>query len=214
MLWIRWFAKVLLATVVAVGVYYARICDDAAREIRQLEQARPAFGEMDVWNVALVLTFEAQVFPEPERSRAYRAIAWTVRNRVASGYDGATGYDDRERLLSHYLAFRDHRLDLPDPEATIVAGQVLGALTGEDDLTGGARHYVDNSYWTGTHAQTGPMPVKAGLKSDVQVQSLVDGGRFVLSVEWKSNPWHPKGLLFYGLYFFDYWPPPEPDDRW
>jgi hypothetical protein len=87
---------------------------------------------------------------------------------------------------------------------------VLGATSVENDLTHGARHYVDNSYWTGTHEQTGNSVKVRGKFSDIDVQSLIDSTRFTLAIEWKSPPDHPRGALAYGLYFFDYWPPPLP----
>ncbi len=147
--------------------------------------------------------------PEPYRSQAYRAIVWTMRNRVLSGYEGIVGYSDA-RLLDKYVSYGDHRQDAPDGLAWTSALEVMGALTSDEDPTRGARHYVDNSYWTGTHEQTGNVRRFRGMYSDADVQRMVDEGRFTFTVEWKSPPEHPRGQLFYGLYFFDTWPPPIP----
>ncbi len=169
----------------------------------------PALNDADVWAVAVVLTYEAQVFPEPQQSQAYRAIAWTMRNRVEIGFGGAVSYSD-ERVLSRYSSYGDHKDEPPDPRALEIAREVLSATGNVDDPTRGARNYVDNSYWTGTHEQTGNAIKVRGKFSDVNIQRMVDEGNFLLVVEWKSPPNHPRGALFYGLYFFDQWPPPMP----
>lgn len=213
MIWLGWTIKVIIAGVVAFGILLATSMVDAAHQFTLLEQARPAYTPADVATVAVVLTFEAQVFPEPDRSRAFRAIAWTMRNRVASRYQGATGYADDAHLLNAYRAYGEHRNDNPSPAAVAAAQEVLSALTSADDETRGARHYVDNSYWTGTHEQTGVFARMPGMHSDVQVRGLADDGLFSLTIEWKSSPGYPKGLIMYGLYFFDGWPPPEPREQ-
>jgi hypothetical protein len=166
--------------------------------------------EADVRIIAVVATYEAQVFPEPLRSQAYTAIAWTMRNRVESGTGDIAGYTDEQNLLSRYSSYRDHKNDLPDPRALEVARQVLNESDAANDPVHGARHYVDNSYWTGTHEQTGRTVKVRGMLADVDVRRLVEEGRFVLAIEWKSPSDHSKGPLFYGLYFFNYWPPPMP----
>jgi hypothetical protein len=203
----------MVAALAAWSVYLAYGCRDAARQLELLEKARPPFADSDVKTLGIVLTYEAQVFPEPLKSQAFQAIAWTIRNRVATHYDGTVGYADEQHLLSKYKSFRDHRFDPPDPRALVIAKQVLTALTNADDETGGARHFVDNSFWTGTHDQTGSARRVPGRYSDWDIQVMADDGRFGLTVEWKSAPTHPKGLLFYGLYFFDNWPPPDPLER-
>jgi hypothetical protein len=159
--------------------------------------------------VAVIATYEAQVFPEPQKSQAYAAIVWTMRNRVEIGFGGLVGYSD-ERILTRYASYPDHKDDPPDPHAVQVARQVLSAETNADDPTHGARNYVDRSYWTGTNEQIGSAVKVRGKFSDVDVQRLVDSGKFLLTIEWKAPPNHPRGLLFYGLYFFDYWPPVTP----
>lgn len=169
----------------------------------------PRFTESDARIVATIATYEGQVFPEPLKSQAYRAIAWTMRNRVEIGFGGSVAYSD-ERLLSRYASYNDHKDDPPDPRAIEIAREVLSATTNADDPTRGARHFVDNSYWTGTHEQTGSEVRVRGRFSDVDVQRLIDDGTFILIIEWKSPPDHPRGALFYGLYFFDSWPPPTP----
>ena len=169
----------------------------------------PRFSGDDAHVVAVVATYEARVFPEPLRSQAYCAIAWTMRNRVEMGFGGTVGYSD-ERILSRYSSYEDHKDDLPDPRAIEIAREVLSATTNDDDPTHGARHYVDNSYWTGTHEQTGSAVKVRGKFSDVDLKRLVDDDKFVLVIEWKSLPDNPRGALFYGLYFFDYWPPVTP----
>ena len=169
----------------------------------------PRFAESYVRTVAVVATYEAQVFPEPLKSQAYRAIIWTMRNRVEIGFGGAVGYAD-ERLLSRYSAYPDHKDDPPDLRALEIAREVLGALTNEGDPTHGARHYVDNSYWTGTHEQTGATVKVRGKFSDVDLQRLVASDNFVWVIEWRAPPDRSRGALFYGLYFFDYWPPVTP----
>ena len=175
-----------------------------------LSTATPPFTEADIRAVAVVATYEAQVFPEPLRSQAYAAIAWTMRNRVDSGTGEIAGYTDEQNLLSRYLAYRDHKGDPPDPRALEIARQVLSAPDTLDDPVHGARHYVDNSYWTGTHEQTGGAVKVRSKFADVDVQRLVEEGRFVMTIMWKSPPDHSQGALFYGLYFFTYWPPPVP----
>jgi hypothetical protein len=167
------------------------------------------YADADVWTVAVVATYEAQVFPEPLKSLAYRAIIWTIRNRVEMGFDGAVGYTD-ERVLSRYASYAEHKNDPPDPRALEIAREVLGATTNDLDPTHGARNYVDHSYWTGTNEQTGAGVKVRGMFSDRDVQRMVDAGDFKLTIEWKSPLDHPKGALFYGLYFFDYWPPITP----
>ncbi len=169
----------------------------------------PRFTDDDARVVAVVATYEAQVFPEPLKSQAYRAIIWTMRNRVEIGFGGAVGYRDA-RVLERYSSYPDHKNDPPDPRAIEIAREVLGAVTRDDDPTRGARHYVDNSYWTGTHEQTGSAVKVRGKFSDIDLQRLVDGDKFVYVLEWKSPTDHPRGALFYGLYFFDYWPPVTP----
>jgi hypothetical protein len=206
---IRRLARVFVAVEIAACLWTACSFSAIERQVANWRQARPPFTQADLQVAGIAATFEAQVLPEPLRSQAYRAIVWTMRNRVASGYDGTTGYSD-EQLLDEYTAFRDHRDDAPDPLAVASAGQVLAALTNNDDPTKGARHYVDNSYWTGTHEQTGAVHKFRGKFSDADVQRLVDEGRFTLVIEWKSSLGHPLGPLFYGLYFFDTWPPPIP----
>jgi len=176
-----------------------------------LQPAEPGkrFTDADVQTVAVVATYEAQVFPEPLRSRAYRAIAWTMRNRVEIGFGGTVSYSD-DRVLSRYASYQNHKGDLPDPNAVISAYEVLNASSSADDPTHGSRNYVDNSYWTGTHEQTGNAVKVRGKLADGDIQRLVDDGKFALTIEWKSLPDHAKGPLFYGLYFFDFWPPPLP----
>ena len=169
----------------------------------------PRFADDDARVVAVVATYEAQVFPEPLKSQAYRAIIWTMRNRVEIGFFGTVGYSD-ERILNSYSSYPDHKDDPPDPRAVEIAREVLGAMSNDDDPTHGARHYVDNSYWTGTHDQTGSAVKVRGKFSDLDLKRLVDDGKFVLVIEWKSPTDNPRGALFYGLYFFDYWPPVTP----
>ena len=175
----------------------------------QSETPTPRFNDAQVAAVANVATYEAQVFPEPLKSQAYTAIAWTLRNRVQIGFGGTVDYTD-DQLLSRYSSYLEHKDDPSDPRALEIARQVLGAETNEEDPTHGARHYVDNSYWTGTHEQTGNAVKVRGKFSDVDVQHLIDGIKFTLVIEWKSPLDHPKGALVYGLYFFDFWPPPLP----
>jgi hypothetical protein len=184
-------------------------CAGLMREVTVLATPTPRFTEGDVRIIAVVATYEAQVLPEPLKSQAYRAIIWTIRNRVEIGFGDAVGYSD-ERLLSRYSSYPDHRDDPPDPRAVEITREVLGATTNEDDPTHGARHYVDNSYWTGTHEQTGSAVKVSGKFSDADLQRLVEDDKFVLVIEWKSPPDNPRGALFYGLYFFDYWPPVTP----
>ena len=169
----------------------------------------PRFADDDARVVAVVATYEAQVFPEPLKSQAYRAIIWTMRNRVEIGFFGTVGYSD-ERILNSYSSYPDHKDDPPDPRAIEIAREVLGAMSNDGDPTHGARHYVDNSYWTGTHDQTGSAVKVRGKFSDLDLKRLVDDGKFVLVIEWKSPTDNPRGALFYGLYFFDYWPPVTP----
>lgn len=171
--------------------------------------ATPRFTDAEVAVVANVATYEAQIFPEPLKSQAYAAIAWTMRNRVEEGFGGAIDYTD-EQLLSRYSSYQEHKDDPPDPRALEVARDVLSATTNDVDPTHGARHYVDNSYWTGTHEQTGNAVKVRGKFSDFDVQRLIDSGKFTLTLEWKTPVEYPKGALVYGLYFFDYWPPPIP----
>ena len=173
------------------------------------ETPTPRFTDAEVSAVANVATYEAQIFPEPLKSQAYAAIVWTMRNRVEQGFSGTVDYTD-EQLLSRYSSYQEHKDDPPDPRALEIARQVLGATTSDVDPTRGARHYVDNSYWTGTHDQTGNTVKVRGKFSDFDVQRLVDGSKFTLTLEWKTPVDHPKGALVYGLYFFDYWPPPLP----
>lgn len=167
------------------------------------------FTVADLQAVAVVATYEAQVFPEPLKSQAYRAIAWTMRNRVDIGFGGTVSYAD-DRVVSKYASYEDHKNDPPNPRAIEVAYEVLIAPDNADDPTHGSRNYVDNSYWTGTHEQTGAAVKVRGKFSDLDVQRLVTGDNFNLTIEWKSPPDHPKGSLFYGLYFFDSWPPVTP----
>lgn len=171
--------------------------------------ARPDYSFIDVWNVAIVLTYEGQVFPEPDKTRAFRAIAWTMRNRLELG-QGVAGYSDEQNLLSKYASYKDHKTDLPDARAIEIAIEVLSATTRESDETHGARNYVDNSFWTGTHQQTGTLVAVPGKFSDADIQRLSDDGKFNLVIEWRAPKDHPKGPLFYALYFFDYWPPATP----
>lgn len=171
--------------------------------------ARPDFGFLDVWNVAIILTYEGQVFPEPDKTRAFRAIAWTMRNRLELG-QGVLGYSDEQNLLSKYASYKEHKQDLPDPHAIEVALEVMNATTRESDETHGARNFVDNSFWTGTHQQTGTQVSVPGKFSDADIQRLVNDGKFNLVIEWRAPKDHPKGPLFYALYFFDYWPPATP----
>ena len=175
----------------------------------ELPTPTPRFLAADVWTAAVVATYEAQVFPEPLRSEAYRAIIWTLRNRVEIGFDNTVGYTD-ERVLSRYASYDEHADDPPDPRALEIAREVLSAPNNLDDPTRGARNYVDHSYWTGTNVQTGAGVQVHGKFSDRDVQRLVDAGDFNFTIEWKSPLDHPKGPLFYGLYFFDYWPPVTP----
>ncbi|MBI5652804.1 MAG: hypothetical protein HZC40_20505 [Chloroflexi bacterium] len=170
----------------------------------------PAINADDVRNVAIIATYEAQVFPEPDRSRAYRAIIWTMRNRVVAGQGIVSGYADEQNLLAKYTSFHAHRNDAPDPRAVEIAWEVLRAPTHDDDPIRGARHFVDNSYWTGANEQTGARPKIRGKYADADIQKLTDDGRFVLTIEWRAPPGHSRGPLFYGLYFFDQWPPPMP----
>jgi hypothetical protein len=169
----------------------------------------PRFTDDDVRVVAIVATYEAQVFPEPLKSQAYTAIAWTMRNRVEIGFGGAVRYTD-ERVTSRYASYSEHKNDLPDPRAIEIARQVLSAETNVDDPTRGARHFVDHSYWTGTNEQTGALVKVRGKFSDVDVQRLIEDGKFLMTIEWQTPTDHPRGQLFYGLYFFDYWPPVTP----
>ncbi len=166
------------------------------------------FTVADLQAVAVVATYEAQVFPEPLKSQAYRAIAWTMRNRVELGYANTVSYAD-DRVVSRYASYEDHKNDPPDTRAIEIAYEVLNAPDNTGDPTHGARNYVDNSYWTGTHEQTGVAVKVRGAFSDRDVQRLVDAGDFKLVIEWSPLD-HPKGPLFYGLYFFDYWPPVTP----
>ncbi len=184
-------------------------CSPLARPASPTASPTPRFSEADARTVAVVLTYEAQVFPEPYKSQAYAAIAWTMRNRVEIGFGGMVGYAD-DRLLSRYASYQDHKNDPPDADALEIARAVLGAPTNDGDPTRGARHYVDNSYWTGTHDQTGAAVKVRGKFSDVDVQRLVDEARFLLTIEWRSPPDRADGPVVYGLYFFDYWPPATP----
>lgn len=169
----------------------------------------PGISEAEICAVAVVLTYEAQVFPEPYRTQAYTAIAWTMRNRIEIGFAGAVDYTD-DRLLSRYSSYADHKNDSPDPHALEIARQVLNAPTNDDDPTHGARHYVDNSYWTGTHVQIGSTVQVRGKFSDADLQRLINNGNFLYTIEWRTTSDYPKGLLYFGLYFFDSWPPPVP----
>ncbi len=196
--------QLVISGIVGTGLVFLVGNGEIAQQIAMLEQVRPPFTGTDIWTIAVVLTYEAQVFPEPQKSQAYRAVAWTIRNRAATGYDGATGYADREHLLDKYGSFGEHQNDVPDSRALEIASEVLSALTESSDPVGGARHYVDNSYWTGTHEQTVSFQAP-GMHRDTEIQQMIDRGRFVFSVEWKSPPDYPKGPLFYGLYFFKYW---------
>ncbi len=170
----------------------------------------PTFTDADVRAVAVVLTYEAQVFPEPQKSQAYAAIAWTMRNRVSAANGAIANYTDEQNLLNRYSAYLEHKDDPPEPRALEIARQVLSAPDPTSDPVRGARHYVDNSYWTGVHERTGATPKLAGKFADRDVQRLVDAGKFVLVIEWRAPLDHPRGALFYGLYFFDYWPPVTP----
>lgn len=212
----------VLLIVFVVAIFWLSVCNlivrlsPLSREILSPIAARlatatptPRFTENDARVVAVIATYEAQVFPEPLKSQAYRAIIWTMRNRVEIGFGGAVGYSD-ERVTSRYAAYPDHKNDPPDPRAVEIAREILSAPTNAADPTRGARHYVDNSYWTGTHEQTGAAVKVRGKFSDADLQRLVDGDKFVLVIEWKTPPDHSRGALFYGLYFFDYWPPSTP----
>jgi len=170
----------------------------------------PSMSEDDVRNVAIIATYEAGVFPEPDKSRAYRAIIWTMRNRVTAGQGIVSGYADEQNLLAKYTSFQAHRHDPPDPRAVEIAREVLGALNNDDDPLRGARHFVDNRYWTGVSEQTGAQPKVRGKYTDADVQKMVDENKFVLVIEWRAPVGHPRGALFYGLYFFNQWPPPAP----
>ncbi len=169
----------------------------------------PRFSQSDAWVVAVIATYEAQVLPEPQKSQAYTAIAWTMRNRVEIGFGGLVSYAD-DRVTSRYAAYADHKNDLPDPHALDIARLVLGAENNADDPTHGARHYVDNSFWTGTHEQIGAQFKTRGKFSDTDVQRLADAGVFDLIIEWKAPPTSARGAVYYGFYFFDDWPPPMP----
>ncbi len=169
----------------------------------------PRFTADDARVAATIATYEAQVFPEPLKSQAYRAILWTMRNRVEIGFGDTVGYTD-DRVTSRYASYAEHKNDPPDPRALEIAYEVLGAETRAGDPTRGAWHFVDNSYWTGTHEQTGNAVKVRGKFSDADVQRLVNEGKFNLVIEWKSPAAHPRGALVYGLYFFDYWPPVTP----
>jgi hypothetical protein len=175
----------------------------------QTKVAETTFSALDVWNVSVVATYEAGVFPEPDKSLAYRAVIWTMRNRVMLG-QGVAGYSDEQNLLNKYASFQTHRFDPPDARALEIAWDVLSAGTSNDDPVRGARNFVDNSFWTGVREQTGTRPKVVGKYLDSDVQKMIDDGKFVLSVEWRAPQGHPKGQLFYGLYFFDQWPPPMP----
>jgi len=168
----------------------------------------PRITDTDIWKAAIIATYEAQVFPEPTRSDAYAAIIWTMRNLVEIGFGNSVSYSD-ERVLNYYSSYPLHKDDSPDPRAVEIARQVLTAPTRDDDPTRGARHYVDHSYWTATNEQIGNAFKYRGRFSDTDVQRLVDDGKFSLSIEWKSQD-RPGTAVFYGLYFFDYWPPPAP----
>lgn len=169
----------------------------------------PRVNDTDIWNAAIVATYEAQVFPEPMRSDAYTAIVWTIRNRVEIGLNNMVGYSD-ERVLNDYSSYPAHKDDPPDIHAVEIARQVLTAPTRDGDPTQGARHYVDHSYWTATNEQIGNAFKFRGRFSDMDVQRLVDDGKFSLTIEWKSGQERPGTPVFYGLYFFDYWPPVLP----
>jgi len=184
---------------------------ELARSVTFLATATPTprFTEDDVRVAAVIATYEAQVFPEPLKSQAYRAIIWTLRNRVDIGFGGTVAYGD-ERITSRYTSYAERKDAPPDPRAVEIARQVLSAATREDDPTRGARHFVDHSYWTGTYEQTGNTVKVRGKFSDADVQRLVEQGAFNLVIEWRSPAEHPRGALVYGLYFFDYWPPATP----
>jgi hypothetical protein len=204
----------VLCSIVVLGVLYANSLPGQSPLLgvplfSQTATPTPRYNDAQVAAVASVATYEAQVFPEPLKSQAYAAIAWTMRNRVVDGFGGTVDYTD-EQVLSRYTSYAEHKDDPPDPRAVEIAREVLGAESNEVDPTHGARHYVDNSYWTGTHEQTGNSVKVRGKFSDIDVQRLIDGIKFTLAIEWKSSPDHPKGALAYGLYFFDYWPPPLP----
>jgi hypothetical protein len=213
--------RVLLGLFV-VAIFWLSVCSVAVRlaplprEMLAPLAARlptatptPRFTEDDVRVAAIIATYEAQVFPEPLKSQAYRAIIWTMRNRVEIGFGDAVGYAD-DRVTSRYASYADHKNDPPDPRALEIAREILSAQTRDADPTRGARHFVDNSYWTGTHEQTGNAVKVRGKFSDADVQRLVNEGNFNLVIEWKSPMDHPRGALVYGLYFFDYWPPATP----
>ena len=170
----------------------------------------PTISETDVRNVAIIATYEAGVFPEPDKSRAYRAIIWTMRNRVTAGQGIVNGYTDEQNLLAKYTSFQVHRNDPPDARAVEIAREVLNAPNHDDDPLRGARHFVDNTYWTGVSEQTGAQPKVRGKYMDADIQKLIDDNKFVLTIEWRAPAGHPRGALFYGLYFFDQWPPPMP----
>ena len=201
-------------SVVVLGVLYAisssgRSAPPGLAALTPSETPTPRFTDAEVAVVANVATYEAQIFPEPLKSEAYAAIAWTMRNRVEKGFGGTVDYTD-EQLLSRYSSYAEHKNDPPDPRALEIAREVLDATTNDLDPTHGARHYVDNSYWTGTHDQTGAAVRVRGMFSDWDVQRLVNHDKFTLTIEWKSPPGDPRGRLYYGLYFFDYWPPITP----
>ncbi|MCL4487086.1 MAG: hypothetical protein M1570_03015 [Chloroflexi bacterium] len=204
----------VLASVVVMALLYQ---EAPPRETERAEELTPtliatplpSFTQAEVSAVANVATYEAQIFPEPLKSKAYAAIAWTLRNRVEKGFGGTVDYTD-EALLSRYSSYALHKDDPADPLAVQIAEGVLSEESSEADPTHGARHYVDNSYWTGTHDQIGAAVKVRGKFSDLDVLRLVGADKFTLTIEWKSAADNPKGALYYGLYFFDYWPPPLP----
>lgn len=202
---------ILLASAWLVGV---TLWLSSIRQIVQIVTApsampTPRVTESDIWNAAVVATYEAQVFPEPIRTDAYAAIIWTIRNRVEIGFKNSVGYSD-DQVLKAYSSYPFHRDDPPDARAIEVARQILFEPSNENDPTHGARNYVDHSFWTGTNEQIGSTWKYRGRYSDVDVQRLVDDGKFKLAIEWKSGGERPGAPIFYGLYFFDYWPPVMP----
>jgi len=102
----------------------AAACVGLVRQVTATVTPTPRFTDDDVRALAVVATYEAQVFPEPLKSHAYRAIVWTMRNRVEIGFGGAVRYSD-ERVLSRYSAYPDHKNDPPDPRAVEIVREVL-----------------------------------------------------------------------------------------
>lgn len=130
-----------LAVIMLVGVWIVSSagCWSQPRLALPTLTPTPRFSDDEVRAVAVIATYEAQVFPELQKSQAYTAIAWTMRNRVEIGFGGAVSYAD-ERVLGRYSSYQDHKGDPPDPRAVEIARQVLSAETIVDDPTRGARN--------------------------------------------------------------------------